>query len=143
VVVCIRRVDEPVNVIFSGTSNGFFFCWRNHRGVSLGMTMTSASTYVPKVWEETFARQIDDPTDITGIAFDTSTNRLILCSSGGKEPWPGYRPKLALQPISSETAFSQNLTKTLEKILNLSHLNCLISIPMFISHYLVSIVPYS
>ncbi|KAJ7214532.1 hypothetical protein GGX14DRAFT_392555 [Mycena pura] len=72
VVVCIRRVDEPVDVIFSGTSNGFFFCWRNRRGV----------------WEETFARQIaqqnDEPTDITGIAFDTSTNRLILCSSGGK-----------------------------------------------------------
>ncbi|KAJ7743280.1 hypothetical protein DFH07DRAFT_964227 [Mycena maculata] len=41
-------------------------------------------TYVSKVWEETFARQIDEPTDITGIAFDTSTNRLILCSSGGK-----------------------------------------------------------
>ncbi|KAJ7733434.1 hypothetical protein DFH07DRAFT_724321, partial [Mycena maculata] len=68
VVVCIRRVDEPIDVIFSGTSHGFFFCWRNRKGV----------------WEETFARQIDEPTDITGIAFDTSTNRLILCSSGGK-----------------------------------------------------------
>lgn len=52
----------------------------------------STSTDVPKVWEETFARQIDDPTDITGIAFDTSTNRLILCSSGGKvQAWGCFK----------------------------------------------------
>jgi hypothetical protein len=38
-----------------------------------------------------------------------------------------------------ETPSGQNWAKTLEKILNMSHLNCLISIPMFISHYLVSI----
>ena len=59
------------------------------------------------------------------------------------EPGPAHRPKVALQPISSETAFSQNWAKTLKKIINLSQLNCLISLPMFISHYLVSIVPYS
>ncbi|KAJ7834561.1 WD40-repeat-containing domain protein [Mycena olivaceomarginata] len=76
VIVCVRRVDEPVDVIFSGTSNGFFFCWRNRKGI----------------WEETFARQIDEPTDITGIAFDTSANRLAICSAGGRvQSWSAVR----------------------------------------------------
>ncbi|KAJ7676495.1 quinon protein alcohol dehydrogenase-like superfamily [Mycena olivaceomarginata] len=68
VLLCVRRVDEPVDVIFSGTANGYIFCWRNRKGR----------------WEETFAFQIDQPTDITGIAFDASTSRLIICSSGGR-----------------------------------------------------------
>ncbi|KAJ7197482.1 hypothetical protein B0H12DRAFT_1245051 [Mycena haematopus] len=68
VLLCVRRVDEPVDVILSGTANGFVFCWRNRKGR----------------WEETFVFQIDEPTDITGIAFDASTNRLVICSSGGK-----------------------------------------------------------
>ncbi|KAJ7064541.1 WD40-repeat-containing domain protein [Mycena amicta] len=65
VVVCTRRADEPIDVIFSGTARGYFFCWRNRNGV----------------WEETFARQISEPADITGIAFDATTNRLVLCSA--------------------------------------------------------------
>ncbi|KAF8203421.1 WD40-repeat-containing domain protein [Mycena galopus ATCC 62051] len=68
VLLCVRRVDEPVDVIYSGTANGYIFCWRNRKGK----------------WEETFAFQIDEPKDITGIAFDASTNRLIICSSGGR-----------------------------------------------------------
>ncbi|KAJ7913675.1 WD40-repeat-containing domain protein [Mycena leptocephala] len=92
VVVCIRRVDEPVDVIFSSTSNGFFFCWRRRNGV----------------WEETFARQIDEPTDITGIAFDTSTNRLILCSSGGKvQAWGCLRDDSGRAHLSR--VFSRNI----------------------------------
>ncbi|KAJ7742971.1 hypothetical protein DFH07DRAFT_964362 [Mycena maculata] len=55
-----------------------------HRTDSFSVGAIAKVTYVSKVWEETFARQIDEPTDITGIAFNTSTNRLILCSSGGK-----------------------------------------------------------
>ncbi|KAF8185883.1 hypothetical protein K438DRAFT_1973724 [Mycena galopus ATCC 62051] len=68
VLLCVRRVDEPVNVIYNGTANGYIFCWRNCKGK----------------WEETFTFQIDEPKDITGIAFDASTNRLIICSSGGR-----------------------------------------------------------
>jgi hypothetical protein len=43
-----------------------------------------STTNLTKRWEETFAFQIDQPTDITGIAFDASTSRLIICSSGGR-----------------------------------------------------------
>ncbi|KAJ7226463.1 hypothetical protein B0H12DRAFT_1077763 [Mycena haematopus] len=68
VLLCVRRVDKPVDMIFSGTANGYIFCWRSRKGK----------------WEETFALQIDQPTDITGIAFDASTDRLIVCSSDGK-----------------------------------------------------------
>ncbi|KAJ7875811.1 WD40-repeat-containing domain protein [Mycena leptocephala] len=104
VVVCIRRVDEPVDVIFSGTSNGFFFCWRRRNGV----------------WEETFARQIDEPMDITGIAFDTSTNRLILCSSGGKvQAWGCLRDDSGRAHLSR--VFSRNIANFAPRAIGLLH----------------------
>lgn len=84
VLLCVRRVDEPVDVIYSGTANGYIFCWRNRKGVSLEFSHLLMSTNLTKKWEETFAFQIDEPKDITGIAFDASTNRLIICSSGGR-----------------------------------------------------------
>jgi hypothetical protein len=59
------------------------------------------------------------------------------------EPWPVYETKVVLQPICSATVFSQNSTKTLQIKLNLSHLHCLFPFRVFISHSMVSLVPYS
>jgi hypothetical protein len=57
------------------------------------------------------------------------------------ELWPVYGTKVVLKPISSETAFSQNLTKTLEIKLNLSYLHCPLPLSVFIEHSVVPLVP--
>jgi hypothetical protein len=51
--------------------------------------------------------------------------------------------KLALEPICSEAAFNQNLTKSLEVKYNLVYFDCLIPFLIFILHYLAYIMHYS
>ncbi|KAJ7089604.1 WD40-repeat-containing domain protein [Mycena epipterygia] len=64
VVIWARQADEPHDVLYAGTQNGYFFCWRQQDGV----------------FEETFAIQMPDPGEITAMAFDSTNNRLCLCS---------------------------------------------------------------
>lgn len=37
-------------------------------------------TFISQVFEETFAIQIPEPSEITAMAFDSTNNRLCLCS---------------------------------------------------------------
>ncbi|KAJ7435333.1 WD40-repeat-containing domain protein [Mycena galericulata] len=64
VVIWARQVDEAHDVLYAGTQNGYFYCWRQHNGV----------------FEETFVIQMPDPGEITAMAFDSTNNRLCLCS---------------------------------------------------------------
>ncbi|KAJ6543231.1 WD40-repeat-containing domain protein [Mycena vulgaris] len=64
VVIWARQADEPHDVLYPGTQNGYFFCWRQQDGV----------------FEETFAIQMPDPGEITAMAFDSTNNHLCLCS---------------------------------------------------------------
>ncbi|KAJ7724684.1 WD40-repeat-containing domain protein [Mycena olivaceomarginata] len=64
VVIWARQADEAQDVLYAGTQNGYFFCWRQKDGV----------------FEETFVIQMPDPGEITAMAFDSTNNRLCLCS---------------------------------------------------------------
>ncbi|KAJ7817325.1 hypothetical protein B0H13DRAFT_1923009 [Mycena leptocephala] len=58
------QADEAHDVLYAGTQNGYFFCWRQQDGL----------------FEETFVIQMPDPGEITAMAFDSTNNRLCLCS---------------------------------------------------------------
>ncbi|KAJ7880098.1 WD40-repeat-containing domain protein [Mycena leptocephala] len=64
VVIWARQADEAHDVLYAGTQNGYFFCWRQQDGV----------------FEETFVIQMPDPGEITAMAFDSTNNHLCLCS---------------------------------------------------------------
>ncbi|KAJ7692378.1 quinon protein alcohol dehydrogenase-like superfamily [Mycena rosella] len=64
VVIWAHQADEPHDVLYAGTQNGYFFCRRQRDGV----------------FEETFVLQMTDPGEITAMAFDSTNNRLCLCS---------------------------------------------------------------
>ncbi|KAJ7163652.1 WD40-repeat-containing domain protein [Mycena filopes] len=64
VVIWARQAEEAHDVLYGGTQNGYFFCWRQQ----------------DEIFEETFAIQIPDPGEITAMAFDSTNNRLCLCS---------------------------------------------------------------
>ncbi|KAJ7838067.1 WD40-repeat-containing domain protein [Mycena olivaceomarginata] len=64
VVIWARQADEAQDVLYAGTQNGYFFCWRQKDGV----------------FEETFVIQMPDPGEITAMAFDSTNNCLCLCS---------------------------------------------------------------
>ncbi|KAJ7925395.1 hypothetical protein B0H13DRAFT_1863235 [Mycena leptocephala] len=60
----VHQTKEPRDVLYSGTQNGYFFAWRQ----------------VDEIFEETFAIQMTNPGEITGLGFDTTSNRLCICS---------------------------------------------------------------
>ncbi|KAF8168652.1 WD40-repeat-containing domain protein [Mycena galopus ATCC 62051] len=55
VLIWARQTNEAHNVLYAGTQNGYFFCWRQKYGMP-------------------------DPGEITAMAFDSTNNRLCLCS---------------------------------------------------------------
>ena len=61
-----RQTEEHHDVLYSGTQNGYFVCWRQDKE--------------SKAFEETFAQQITHAGEITGLGFDSTNNRLCLCS---------------------------------------------------------------
>ncbi|KAJ7459390.1 WD40-repeat-containing domain protein [Mycena latifolia] len=64
VMIWARQADEAHDVLYAGTQNGYFFCWRQQDGL----------------FEETFTIQMPEPGEITAMAFDSTNNRLCLCS---------------------------------------------------------------
>ncbi|KAJ7668213.1 hypothetical protein B0H17DRAFT_1142563 [Mycena rosella] len=64
VMIWAHQADEPQNILYAGTQNGYFFCWRQR----------------DRVFEENFVLQMTDPGKITAMAFDSTNNRLCLCS---------------------------------------------------------------
>ncbi|KAF8146782.1 WD40-repeat-containing domain protein [Mycena galopus ATCC 62051] len=61
-----QQTEEPYDVLYSGTQNGYFVCWRRDKE--------------SKAFEETLATQITHAGEITGLGFDSTNNRLCLCS---------------------------------------------------------------
>ncbi|KAJ7191171.1 hypothetical protein GGX14DRAFT_407358 [Mycena pura] len=70
VVIWAFQADEPQDVLYSGTQNGYLFCWRQK----------------DQAFEETFVMQMPDPGEITAMAFDSTNNRLCLCSRNDTVP---------------------------------------------------------
>ncbi|KAJ7028756.1 hypothetical protein C8F04DRAFT_1265715 [Mycena alexandri] len=68
VVIWARQTDEVHDVLYAGTQNGYFYCWRQKEGVRI------------LIFEETFAIQTPDIGEVTAMAFDSTNNRLCLCT---------------------------------------------------------------
>jgi hypothetical protein len=71
----VRQTDEPRDVLYSGTQSRYFFAW--HQVGEVIQCLPPASS---QIFEETFAIQMTHPGEITGLGFDTTKNRLCICS---------------------------------------------------------------
>ncbi|KAJ7016119.1 hypothetical protein C8F04DRAFT_1282562 [Mycena alexandri] len=68
VVIWACQTDEAHDILYAGTQNGYFYCWRQKEGVRI------------LIFEETFAIQTPDIGEVTAMAFDSTNNRLCLCT---------------------------------------------------------------
>ncbi|KAJ7079642.1 WD40-repeat-containing domain protein [Mycena belliarum] len=71
----IKRDDDVREALVYGTQAGYLVCWVQDDVV----TKDSKTARFIEVW----CRQLNDPAEITGIAFDETTNRLAACHRGG------------------------------------------------------------
>ncbi|KAF7372659.1 hypothetical protein MVEN_00129000 [Mycena venus] len=67
VVTWVSRDVEPGEVLFYGTQNGHFVCWRS----------------INETFEEAFVLRLALPSEITGIHFDSASSRACICNRGG------------------------------------------------------------
>ncbi|KAJ6631238.1 quinon protein alcohol dehydrogenase-like superfamily [Mycena sp. CBHHK59/15] len=90
----VRQADEPRDVLYSGTQNGYFFAWRQAN----------------EIFEETFAIQMTHPGKITGLGFDTINNRLCICSRNDiVQSWSIFKDPMTGK-WSAQNIFSQKYT---------------------------------
>jgi hypothetical protein len=82
VMIWAHQADEVHDVLYAGTQNGYFYCWRQRDHVRIHFDWIRSRTIdlFSKVFEETFVIQMPDPGEITAMAFDSTNNRLCLCS---------------------------------------------------------------
>ncbi|KAJ7891470.1 hypothetical protein B0H13DRAFT_1887172 [Mycena leptocephala] len=65
----IKRDDDPGEALFYGTQEGYLVCWRQGAGVP--------------DFEEVSVKQIANPGEITGLAFDSMSNHIAVCNRNG------------------------------------------------------------
>lgn len=66
--VCwMRREDEPGEILFFGTENGFLVCWRQHE----------------QQFRELWVQQLALPSEVTSIAIDSPSERLAVSNRNG------------------------------------------------------------
>ncbi|KAJ7193738.1 WD40-repeat-containing domain protein [Mycena pura] len=92
VITWIKREDDVGEALFYGTQAGYLVCWRkddlvlffklllpqHHTNIN-GKKAGKVIAHFQERWD----RQLPQPAEITGIAFDASTNRLAVCHRGG------------------------------------------------------------
>ncbi|KAK0215275.1 WD40-repeat-containing domain protein [Armillaria nabsnona] len=70
ILMWIRHTDEPKEILFFGTQNGYIACWKQvHEG--------------GKDFKEKLSVQIHNPREITGLDFDSTSNRLVVANRNG------------------------------------------------------------
>ncbi|KAK0190256.1 hypothetical protein F5146DRAFT_1000318 [Armillaria mellea] len=70
VLMWIRCTDEPKEILFFGTQNGYIACWKQiHEG--------------SEEFEEKLSIQIHNPGEITSMDFDSTSNRLVVANRNG------------------------------------------------------------
>jgi hypothetical protein len=83
--VWIRREDDLDEVLFYGTQNGHLVCWKQ----TMSQVLVSAChedrymvalTKCQIPFEELHCVQLANPGEITGLAFDATSNHLIACN---------------------------------------------------------------
>ncbi|KAK0483119.1 WD40-repeat-containing domain protein [Armillaria luteobubalina] len=70
VLMWIRRTDEPREILYFGTQNGYIVCWKQLLERS-------------EDFEERSSFQLHNPGEITGIDFDSTSNRLAVANRNG------------------------------------------------------------
>ncbi|KAK0487937.1 WD40-repeat-containing domain protein [Armillaria novae-zelandiae] len=70
VLMWIRRTDEPREILYFGTQNGYVVCWKQLLERS-------------EDFEERMSFQLHNPGEITGIDFDSTSNRLAVANRNG------------------------------------------------------------
>ncbi|KAJ7027146.1 WD40-repeat-containing domain protein [Mycena alexandri] len=84
-IVWIKRDDDPGECLFYGTQEGYVVRWRQ-RAVRIrdGVVLPelTAQQGAPD-FEEFFCEQLARPAEITGLAFDSLSNRLAVCNRDG------------------------------------------------------------
>ncbi|KAJ6547257.1 WD40-repeat-containing domain protein [Mycena capillaripes] len=61
-----NRDDEPGDILFYGTINGYLVSWRQSAG--------------REGFHEVFCRRLSQPSEVTALAFDAPSNRLAVCN---------------------------------------------------------------
>lgn len=85
-IVWIKRANDPGEALFYGTQEGFLVCWRQgavrlYYSTSSGFGADAQQGVAD--FEEVFCGRLDMPGEITGLAFDTVSNRLAVCNRNG------------------------------------------------------------
>jgi hypothetical protein len=88
--IWIRREDEPEEVLFYGTQNGYLVCWRQVQH--------------PKGnFEEGDCVQLANPSEITGLAFHAASSSLATCNRNSLVQLFTVDGLMELRPIFSVT----------------------------------------
>ncbi|KAJ6559598.1 hypothetical protein B0H19DRAFT_1260311 [Mycena capillaripes] len=61
-----NRDDEPGDILFYGTINGYLVSWKQSAG--------------QEGFHEVFCRRLSQPSEVTALAFDALSNRLAVCN---------------------------------------------------------------
>jgi WD40 repeat protein len=77
--VWMRREDEPDEVLYHGTQNGYLVCWKQSQRRNF-VSARPALIQHQASFEEMHVVQLAIPGEITGIAFDAASNRLAVCN---------------------------------------------------------------
>ncbi|KAJ7062169.1 quinon protein alcohol dehydrogenase-like superfamily [Mycena amicta] len=73
-----KESDEPEDVLYSGTSEGFIFAWRFKEEVRSGVSRDPAPSRIIQAFEEVLLFQIEPAQEISCFAFDPVNNRLAV-----------------------------------------------------------------
>jgi hypothetical protein len=103
--IWIRREDEPEEVLFYGTQNGYLTCWRQMQ--------RSISTF-----EEVRCIQLAHPGEISGLAFEGASNRLAVINRNSLVQLLMVDSLMELRPI-----FSVTIDDCLPKAIAFGHTN--------------------
>ncbi|KAJ7624587.1 WD40-repeat-containing domain protein [Roridomyces roridus] len=90
----IKRDDDVSEAMVYGSQTGYLVCWQQDDM----RTKDGKTARFKEIW----CRQLNDPSEITGIAFDESTNRLAVCHLGGVFQIYSLSAKMVLKEVLSK-----------------------------------------
>jgi hypothetical protein len=88
--IWIRREDEPEEVLFYGTQNGYLTCWRQMQ-------------HPTRTFEEVRCVQLAHPSEISGLAFEGATNHLAAVNRNSLVQLFMVDSLMELRPVFSVT----------------------------------------
>ncbi|KAJ7148999.1 WD40-repeat-containing domain protein [Mycena crocata] len=87
-ILWVKRADDPGDALFYGTQEGYIVCWRQ-------------TTAAPDFTESSCVH-MTNPSEVTGLAFDTLSSRLAVCNRKGIIQIYMLDADMRLHPLSSQ-----------------------------------------